>query len=689
MKLSPEEARRRIEELREEIEQHNYNYFVLNQPTISDAEYDKLLRELQQLEEQFPQFKSPTSPTQRVGAPPQTEFKTVKHSIPMLSLANAFSDDEVREFDARVKKLAEIDKIEYVAEPKFDGLAVELVYEDGVFVLGSTRGDGETGEDVTQNLKTIKSIPLRLRQPKDLPIPKRLEVRGEVYMEIADFRKLNEEREERGEPLFANPRNAAAGSLRQLDPKITAQRKLHIFCYDVGQTVGITFRTQEELLKTLPRYGLRVCPIYRVCKNIDEALEFYREMQERREELPYEIDGVVIKVNDFEIREIVGEVSRNPRWAIAYKFPPKQATTRVKDIVVQVGRTGKLTPVAVLEPVPLGGVTVQHATLHNQDEIEKKDIRIGDWVLIQRAGDVIPEVVQPIVSRRTGTEKKFTMPERCPVCGDRVVRLPDEVDYRCVNISCPARLKESILHYASKGAADIEGLGERWVEALMNAGLVKEIPDLYKLKERVIELVRLERMGPKLAENLLNAIEKSKKISLARFIYGLGIRHVGERLAELLAQRFRTLDALMNASEEELLQVEEVGPTVAQSIISFFQDERNREMIRKLREAGVQIIEEVSLQKAGALAGKTFVFTGTLKTLTRGQAEALVKAAGGRVSSSVSRKTDYVVAGEEPGSKLQKARELGVTVLSEEEFRKLISPHPSAPLSLEGERGGG
>jgi DNA ligase (NAD+) len=672
MKLSPEEARRRIEELREEIEQHNYNYFVLNQPTISDAEYDKLLRELQQLEEQFPQFKSPTSPTQRVGASPQTEFKTVKHSIPMLSLANAFSDDEVREFDARVKKLAETDKVEYVAEPKFDGLAVELVYEDGVFVLGSTRGDGETGEDVTQNLKTIKSIPLRLRQPKDLPIPRRLEVRGEIYMEIADFRKLNEEREERGEPLFANPRNAAAGSLRQLDPKITAQRKLHIFCYDVGQTVGITFHTQEELLKTLPRYGLRVCPIYRVCKDIDEALEFYREMQERREELPYEIDGVVIKVNDFEIREIVGEVSRNPRWAIAYKFPPKQATTRVKDIVVQVGRTGKLTPVAVLEPVPLGGVTVQHATLHNQDEIEKKDIRIGDWVLIQRAGDVIPEVVQPIVSRRTGTEKKFTMPERCPVCGDRVVRLPDEVDYRCVNISCPARLKESILHYASKGAADIEGLGERWVEALMNAGLVKEIPDLYKLKERVIELVRLERMGPKLAENLLNAIEKSKKISLARFIYGLGIRHVGEHLAELLAQRFRSLDTLMNASEEELLQVEEVGPTVAQSILSFFQDGRNREMIRKLREAGVQIIEEMSPQKAGALAGKTFVFTGTLKTLTRGQAEALVKALGARVSSSVSRKTDYVVAGEEPGSKLQKARELGVTVLSEEEFRRLL-----------------
>ncbi|MCS6936546.1 MAG: NAD-dependent DNA ligase LigA [Candidatus Bipolaricaulota bacterium] len=666
------EARRRVEQLRQEIEQHNYNYFVLNQPTISDAEYDQLLRELQMLEEQFPQLRSPTSPTQRVGATPQKEFKTVRHSIPMLSLANAFSEGEVREFDARVKKLAETERIVYVAEPKFDGLAVELIYEDGVFVLGATRGDGEIGEDVTQNLKTIKSIPLKLRTPKDLPVPKKLEVRGEVYMEIEEFRKLNQAREEQGEPLFANPRNAAAGSLRQLDPKITAQRRLQIFCYDVGQTVGIEFHTQEELLKTLPRYGLRVCPIYRVCESIDEALEFYREMEERREQLPYEADGVVIKVNDFEIRKIVGEVSRNPRWAIAYKFPPKQATTRVKDIIVQVGRTGKLTPVAVLEPVALGGVTVQHATLHNQDEIDKKDIRVGDWVLIQRAGDVIPEVVQPITSRRTGSEKRFTMPERCPVCGDRVVRLPDEVDHRCVNLSCPARLKESILHYASKGAADIEGLGERWVEALMNAGLVKEIPDLYKLKERVLELVRLERMGPKLAENLLNAIEKSKKISLARFIYGLGIRHVGEHLAELLAQRFRTLDALMNASEEELLEVEEVGPTVAQSILSFFRDQRNRELIEKLLKAGVVIQSPAQGAVSSPLAGKTFVFTGTLKTLTRSQAEALVKSHGGRVSANVSRKTDYVVAGEEAGTKLERARALGVTVLSEEEFLKMI-----------------
>lgn len=681
--MTVEEARRRIERLRQEIEQHNYNYFVLNQPTISDAEYDRLLRELQQLEEQFPQFKSPTSPTQRVGHRPQTEFKTVRHSIPMLSLANAFSDTEVREFDARVKKLAETEEIVYLAEPKFDGLAVELVYEDGVFVLGATRGDGETGEDVTQNLKTIKSIPLKLRQPKDLSIPKRLEVRGEVYMEIDDFRKLNEAREKVGEPLFANPRNAAAGSLRQLDPKITAQRRLQIYCYDVGETEGLALRSQRELLQILPRLGLRVCPIYKVCTSIDEALEFYRELQAQREKLPYEIDGVVIKVDDFELRRAIGEVSRNPRWAIAYKFPPKQATTRVRDIIVQVGRTGKLTPVAVLEPVSLGGVTVQHATLHNQDEIEKKDIRIGDWVLLQRAGDVIPEVVQAIASRRTGTEKKFTMPERCPVCGDRVVRLPDEVDYRCVNISCPARVKESILHYASKGAADIEGLGERWVEALMNAGLVKEIPDLYRLKERVLELVRLERMGPKLAENLLKAIEKSKKISLARFIYGLGIRHVGEHLAELLAQHFRSLDALMNASEEELLTVEEVGPTVAQSIRSFFQDERNRELIHRLLKAGVVI--EAPAQQAifSPVVGKTFVFTGTLKSFTRSQAEALVKSAGGRVSASVSRKTDYVIAGEDAGSKLERARALGVPVLSEEEFQKLIgfektSPRPTA-----------
>ncbi|MCI2429773.1 NAD-dependent DNA ligase LigA [Candidatus Acetothermia bacterium] len=671
--MTLEGARRRIERLRQEIEQHNYNYFILNQPTISDAEYDGLLRELQRLEEQFPQLRSPTSPTQRVGAKAQSEFKTVRHSIPMLSLANAFSDDEVRAFDARVKQLAETEEIVYLAEPKFDGLAVELVYEDGVFLLGSTRGDGEHGEDVTHNLKTIQSIPLKLRASKDLPIPKKLEVRGEVYMELSEFRKLNQARSEAEEPLFANPRNAAAGSLRQLDPRITAQRRLQIYCYDMGQANGITVRSQRELLQILPQMGLRVCPLWRLCATVDEALAFYRELQAQREELPYEIDGVVIKVNDFELRRALGEVSRSPRWAIAYKFPPKQATTRVREIIVQVGRTGKLTPVAVLEPVSLAGITIQYATLHNQDEIEKKDIRIGDWVLIQRAGDVIPEVVQTITKRRTGVEQRFSMPQRCPVCGHKVVRLPEEVDVRCVNLSCPARLKESILHYASKGAADIEGLGERWVEALMKAGLIREIPDLYALKDRQIELVRLERMGAKLAENLLNAIEKSKNISLARFIYGLGIRHVGKQLSELSARYFRTLDAFMNASEDELLKVEEVGPTVAQSILSFFKDKRNRELIQKLLKAGVVIEARAQQTVSPQPAGKTFVFTGTLKTLTRSQAEELVKAAGGRVSANVSRKTDYVVVGEEPGAKLEKARALGVKVLSEEEFHALVT----------------
>ncbi|MBI3459394.1 NAD-dependent DNA ligase LigA [Candidatus Acetothermia bacterium] len=667
--LSLKQAQQRIEQLRAEIEEHNYNYWVLQQPTISDHLYDQMMRELLSLEEQFTQFKSPSSPTQRVGATPQEEFKTVRHSIPMLSLANAFSDEELHEFDARVKKFSERETIEYVAEPKFDGLAVELVYEKGLLVVGSTRGDGEVGEDVTHNLKTIKSIPLKLRSP-GRAIPRKLEARGEVYMEIADFHKLNEAREQKEESRFANPRNAAAGSLRQLDPKITAGRRLNFFCYDVGKTDGIEFSSQEELLKTLPQFGLRVHSQFRKCRNIDEAIGYYRELQEKREHLPYEIDGVVIKVNDFEIRRVVGEISRSPRWAIAYKFPPRQATTRIKKIVLQVGRTGKLTPVAVLEPVKLAGVTIQHATLHNQDEIDKKDIRMGDFVLIQRAGDVIPEVVQPIVSRRTGDERTFKMPENCPECGDKVVRLPDEVDFRCENISCPARLKESVRHYASKSAADIEGLGDKWVEALMQAHLVGEIPDLYRLKKE--QLLGLERMGEKSAQNLLDAIERSKRISLSRYLYGLGIRHVGESLAELLASHFRDLEKLIKAPEEELLAIPEIGPKVAESILSFFHDERNRQMIKKLSAAGVQIHHEQPASVRPDLVGKTFSFTGTLKTLTRSEAEVLVKSFGARTASSVSRKTNYLVAGEEAGSKLEKAREFGVKVLSEEEFLRWV-----------------
>ncbi|MGQ9476986.1 MAG: NAD-dependent DNA ligase LigA [Candidatus Bipolaricaulia bacterium] len=671
VELSLQEAKRRVEELRREIRKHNYYYYVLDSPIISDAEYDALMRELQELEARFPELYEPTSPTQQVGAPPQEEFRPVRHTLPMLSLANAFSEEEVKEFDQRVKRLLDGDVVEYVVEPKYDGLAVELIYDEGVFTVGSTRGDGEVGEDVTPNLKTIKSIPLVLREPEGLSIPKRLAVRGEVYMDIADFKRLNEERLAQGEPPFANPRNAAAGSLRQLDSRITARRPLKIFFYDVGQCEGIEFRTQEELLRTLPEFGLRVNPLFRLCSTIEEAITFHHELEREREALPYESDGVVIKVNRFELRRRLGEIARAPRWAVAYKFSPRQATTRIKEIILQVGRTGAITPVALLEPVELAGATISRATLHNQDEIAAKDIRIGDLVLIERAGDVIPEVVKAIPEARTGAEREFVMPERCPVCGTPLIRPEGEVLYRCPNISCPARIKESIRHFASKGAFDIEGLGDKLVNQLVEKGLVREVADLFHLKKEAI--VALERMGEKSASNLLEAIEKSKRIPLSRFIYALGIRHVGERLAEFLAQHYATIEELMAATEEELQEVPEVGPEVAKSIVQFFSTEKNREAVKRLLEAGVRPIpEEVEAARPLPLAGKRFVFTGALQTFTREEAEELVRRLGGEASSSVSRKTDYVVVGEAPGSKLAKARELGVKVLSEDEFKRLL-----------------
>jgi DNA ligase (NAD+) len=667
--MNLEAAKEKVEKLREEIRKHDYNYYVLNQPTISDAEYDVLMRQLQELEELYPQLKSPTSPTQRVGAPPAEEFGTVKHTIPMLSLSNAFTEEELVEFDQRVKRLLETDKVTYVVEPKFDGVAVELVYENGMFTVGSTRGDGEVGEDITQNLRTIPAIPLELRRLNGKgKIPKRLEVRGEVYMEIADFKRLNEQRAENKEPLFANPRNAAAGSLRQLDPRITAQRPLNIFCYDVGLTVGMEFHSQEEILKKLPLLGIRVNPHWAVCEDIGEAIEFYNDLSKKREELEYEVDGVVIKVNDFSLREILGEKSRSPRWAIAYKFPARQATTRIKKIIVQVGRTGALTPVAILEPVKLSGATIRRATLHNQDEIDKKDIRPGDAVLIQRAGDVIPEVVKSISAEsKEKRSSKFKMPSHCPVCGSEVIRPQDEVVHRCPNISCPARLKESIRHFASKTAADIDGLGDKLIHQLVEKGLVKDVSDIYHLS--LEEVAGLDRMAEKSAQNLLEAIEKSKEITLSRFIYALGIRHVGEHLAEVLAERF-DIEELASVGEEELLKINEIGPKVAQSIVAFFKDEKNRRTIHKLLEAGVEIVKPKAAKK---LEGKTFVFTGRLKDFTRGEAEELIRALGGRVSSSVSYRTDFVVVGEEAGSKLKKAKELGVEILTEKEFEELIS----------------
>lgn len=663
----PKEIQERVEKLREEIRRYDYYYYVLNQPLISDAEYDKLFRELLELEQKYPELVTPDSPTQRVGAPPAEEFAPVEHAIPMLSLNNCFNDEELEEWDERVRRILGGEPVEYVCEPKLDGLSVELVYVDGVFTVGSTRGDGRVGEDVTRNLRTIKQVPLRLF-PLNGKVPKLLEARGEVYMEKEAFRKLNEERERAGEPIFANPRNAAAGSLRQLDPNITASRPLKVFFYAMGRAEGIEIRSQVELLTTFPKLGLPVNPLWKLCKTLEEVKAFYRELLAMRHELPYEADGMVVKVNDFAQREILGEVSRAPRWAIAYKFPAEEATTRVLDIVVQVGRTGALTPVAILEPVEVSGATVSRATLHNEDEIRRKDIRIGDWVIVRRAGEVIPEVVKSVPERRTGQEREFKMPERCPACGGPVVRPPGEVAYRCENLSCPARIKESIRHFASRRAMDIEGLGEKLVDKLVETGLVRKLSDIYRLKKE--DLVNLERMGEKSAQNLLEQIERSKNAGLARLIFALGIRYVGEHLAEVLAEHFPSLEALSNATYEELLGIPEIGPRIAQSIVDFFKNEENRKLIQELKELGVKT--EAEKPKEGPLSGKTFVFTGALSAFTREEARRLVESLGGRVASSVSRKVDYVVVGADPGEKLRKAQELGITILTEEEFRKLV-----------------
>ena len=664
-----EDYKKRIQELRDLIHYHNYRYYVLDDPEISDAEYDRLMRELMELEKEHPELITPDSPTQRVGAPPLEAFETVEHAIPMLSLDNAFDDTEMIEFDQRVKKgLNTTADIEYVCEPKLDGLAVELVYVDGIFTIGSTRGDGYTGENVTQNLKTIKSIPLKLLNPNG-KIPERLEVRGEVIMGIKEFEELNREREENGEPPFANPRNAAAGSLRQLDSSITASRPLDIYCYGIGQVVGVSFKTHLESLEALKKYGFKVNPHIRKCLGIQEVLKYHEEMLELREKLPYEIDGIVVKVNDFSFQERLGVRTRSPRWAIAYKFPARQEVTQIVDIIAQVGRTGVLTPVAIMKPVNVGGVEVSRATLHNQDEIDRKDVRIGDWVVVQRAGDVIPEVVKVIKSRRTGQEKPYRLPDKCPVCGSKTVRLEGEVAVRCINIACPAQVKERIYHFASKRAMDIDGLGEKLIDQLVDKGLVKDVSDIYFLTKE--QLAGLERMADKSAENILAAIEASKKRSLDRLLYALGIRFVGEHIARVLVKAFGSLENLAKATEEDLMQINEIGPQVAQSVVDFFSREENWRIIERLKQAGVQV-EPVKEQQSNILEGKTFVFTGALKSFTRDEAERIVEELGGRAASSVSRKTDYVVAGESPGSKLDRARALGVTVIDEEEFKKMI-----------------
>ncbi len=673
----PQEVIERVKKLREEIDYHNYRYYVLDSPVISDAEYDALMRELKELEEKYPELITPDSPTQRVGFKPAEGFKEVPHAEPMLSLDDAMNEEEVIEFDKRIKRflgLPEDQPIEYTVEPKIDGLAIELVYENGVFVVGSTRGDGYVGEDVTNNLKTIKTIPLRLRKfTEDAPdIPPRVDIRGEVFMTKEEFQRLNEERIRKGELPFANPRNAAAGSLRQLDPSITAKRKLDIFCYGVGRVDGYKFKTQWEILQTLPKWGLKINPMVKLVKNIGEAIKYHHEIERIRETLPYEIDGIVIKVNDLSLWEKLGTKARSPRYALAYKFQPTQVTTQLIDVVFQVGRTGAITPVAILKPVQIGGVIVERATLHNEDFIKNLDVRIGDWVLVQRAGDVIPQIVMPIKDRRTGNEKEIVFPTYCPICGTKLVRKPGEAIWRCPNPNCYASLVRKILHFASRNAMNIEGLGEKVARDLVDKGFVQNIADLYYLK--LEDFMKLPGFAYKKAKNLYEAIQKSKKITLSRFIYALGIRHVGEAMAHLLAEKFKTLDKLMNASVSDLLSIPGVGYEVAKSIVDFFKNEENRKMIQRMLDAGITFIEEEKKEeeKPKILEGKTFVFTGALKSMTRDQAKRKVMELGGKVSDSVSRKVDYVVVGESPGSKYRKALQLGIKTLNEEEFLKLI-----------------
>ncbi|HMD83991.1 MAG TPA: NAD-dependent DNA ligase LigA [Terriglobia bacterium] len=660
-----------IAKLRDEIRYHEHRYYVLDAPEISDLEFDKLMQRLKELELQHPDLVTPDSPTQRVGGAPAAEFPKVRHPAPMLSLDNTYSVDDLRDFDRRVRELAGRERVEYVAELKLDGLSMALTYQDGEMVRGVTRGDGEVGEDVTSNIRTIRSVPLRLEARKLALIgnPARFEVRGEVIMTRKAFEQTNAQREAAGEPKFANPRNSAAGSIRQLDPRIVAARKLDMFIYYLLVNGAELPGEHAQALETLSQMDFKVNPHWRRCPAFDDLLAYIQEWEAKRDSLDYEIDGIVIKVNDTRLWQELGTTAKSPRWAVAYKYPARQATTRVNDIRAQVGRTGTLTPVADLEPVDVGGVTVSHATLHNMDEIDRLGVKIGDTVLIQRAGEVIPQVVKVVKAVPDGRE--FVMPKKCPVCGEEVHRAEGEVAYRCVNTACPAKLKESLLYFAGRRAMNIDGLGDALVDQLVDKGLVHDVADLYNLTHQ--QLADLERMGEKSAQNLLDEIERSKQEALARVIFALGIRFVGERTGQLLANHFGSLDKLAQATPEELVEAEEVGPRVAEAIQEFFQEKRNREVIEKLRKAGLQFTQEQTRKTEGKLTGKQFVLTGTLPTYSRDQAKQLIEESGGRVVGSVSRKTDYVVVGADSGSKLEKARALGIKTLDEAELRKLLN----------------
>lgn len=659
-----------IERLRDEIRYHEHRYYVLNDPEISDFEFDKLMRRLQDLESEHPEMAAADSPTQRVGGEPAEEFPTVRHTTPMLSLDNTYSMDELKDFDRRVRELSGREHIEYVGELKLDGLSMALTYENGALLRAVTRGDGAEGEDVTPNVRTIRSVPLRIdaRKLAILGSAKRFEVRGEVIMTRKAFEELNAQREASGEPKFANPRNSAAGTIRLLDSKIVARRNLDMFLYYLQVNSREPFHDHWQALDVLTALGFKVNPNRRLCRSFDELFDYIKEWEEKRDKLQYEIDGIVVKVNDTRLWEELGTTAKSPRWAVAYKYPARQATTKVLDIRAQVGRTGTLTPVADLEPVDVGGVTVSHATLHNMDEIGRLRVKVGDTVLIQRAGEVIPQVVKVVKHAPDG--RGFQMPAKCPVCGGEVHRAEGEVAYRCVNAACPAQLKETLLHFAGRRAMDIDGLGEVLVDQLVDKKLIHDVAGLYSLTHEL--LTNLERMGDKSAQNLLDEIEASKKAELARVIFAIGIRFVGERTAQFLAGHFGSLDKLVTASEEELCEVREVGPRIARSIVEFFGEKRNREVIEKLRKAGLQFVQEKPRKAGGKLAGKEFVLTGTLPSYSRDAARKMIEDAGGRVIGSVSKKTDYVVVGSEPGSKLDKARALDIETLDEAGFLKLL-----------------
>jgi DNA ligase (NAD+) len=672
MTAAAKDAGKKIESLREKIRHHEYLYYVIDNPEISDGEFDKLMRQLKDLEAEHPDLVTVDSPTQRVGGKPREGFVKVPHSSPMLSLDNTYNEDELRDWERRVHELSGRTDVDYVCELKLDGMSLALIYEDGRLVRGITRGDGSVGEDVTLNVRTVRSVPLSIPKEKlkKAGMPADFEVRGELLMPTASFKKINEERERNGLPTFANPRNFTAGTVRQLDSNITAERRLDYFPYILLQNGRTFFDHHSKTLAALEATGFKVNPNYKLVRSMNEVWAFIQRWEEKRDSLPYEIDGIVVKVDRTSLQDELGFTGKAPRWAIAYKYAARAGITKLEDIRVQVGRTGKLTPVAMLAPVLIGGTTVRNATLHNMDEIERLGVKIGDWVQVERGGDVIPKVTKVIEDKdHPRGHKIFHMPETCPVCGTKVVRTEGEVDYRCVNANCPAKLRETILHFASRGVMNIDGMGDALVTQLTERGLVKNVADIYKLTKD--DLLSLERMGDKSAQNILDEIENSKKLPLERVIYGLGIRMVGERTAQFLAEHFGSMEALEKAGVEELQDVNEVGPRIAESIVEFFSIAANRKLVERLREAGLSLKGQKK-QRGTKLAGKTFVLTGTLAHFTRDEAKKMIEDAGGKVTGSVSKKTDYVVAGADAGSKLDKARELGVEVIDEKELEQMV-----------------